>query len=178
MELLVVFVGVYAAFLFDGIRERKAERANQATYFHAFLMELENLQADTERLKHQMDSTMERHRSDPASPLNFEHNIDFTNSIYIVESAFYNDRFTGIHPEFMMNLEFGANQIKRLDKRFDELRNEIRAAKFAGIEDSPVFRTWLLGELEYLSARLNRLIITIEKGAVPETRAIISRLAG
>ena len=178
LELLVVFVGVFAAFWFESYREAKAERAHKVIYFNAFLLELEKLQANTENLKKDIDGMIELHRAKPETVIEFHHQLDFTNTIYIVESAFYNDNFSGIHSEFMMNLEFGANQIKRLDKRLDELRQEIRQAKFTGIASSEPFRNWFLGELHYLSARLQRLIETIENGAVPETRQIVSGLEG
>ena len=76
----------------------------------------------------------------------------------------------------MMNLELGANQIKVLEQRVGEFRKNINQAKILEKVETPVFREYYIAELNYLSARLSRLIETIQQGAMPETKQIITEL--
>ncbi len=74
---------------------------------------------------------------------------------------FISDRFSGLHSEFMMNLETGANQIIVLEKRIYDSREKVYQAKLADRSKMPAFREWYIGELRFISEKLTRLNQTI-----------------
>ena len=76
----------------------------------------------------------------------------------------------------MMNLELGANQIVALDSRIREFRDKIYLAKINNESNAEEFKKWYIGELNFIYKKVLRLIETIEKGALPETRQVISNL--
>ncbi len=173
MELLVVFIGVYGAFQLDSYRSSREDLKNRITYFKAFELILDNYLQTVNILKTDIDTILDDLNSNSNAELRYLHDLDFTNTIYIVQSVFSSDRFSGVHSEFMMNLEIGANIIRNLEERIKGFRQTVNHAKMNGISQSDEFRTWSLGELEYLSKRLSRLKSAIEQGALPETREII-----
>ena len=176
LELLVVFVGVFGAFQLDSYQSNRQEVKNQITYFKAFELVLDRYLRSSQSLKADVDSLAKVVASDPTAHIDFLPALDFTNSIYIVEAVFTSDRFSGIGSEFMMNLELGANQIKVLEQRVSELRKNINQAKILEKIETSVFREYYIDELHYISARLSRLIETIQQGAMPETKQIITEL--
>ena len=173
IELLVVFIGVYGAFQLDSYRSSREDLQHRITYFKAFELILDNYLQTVTILKTDIDTILADLNSDSSLELNYLHEIDFTNTIYIVQSVFSSDRFSGVHSEFMMNLEIGANLIRNLEERIKGFRQTVNHAKMNGTSQSNEFRIWSLGELEYISKRLSRLKSAIEQGALPETREMI-----
>jgi hypothetical protein len=176
LELIVVFVGVYTAFLFDSYKEEKKSLENKIIYFTAFENVLNQYAKKCSHLKKLVDSLIMINTSNEYLNVQLNQKLEFTNTIYIVESVFKSDKFSGIDPQFMVNLEFGANLIKTIEKQIDELKNNIFTAIISNTVNNKDLKQWYLSELNSLSTKIERLMIAIHKGAVPGTKKIISNL--
>ena len=176
LELLIVFIGVYGAFQLDAYHTKKAELKNNIKYYQAFEEMLENYAAHTQNLLDKVEGLQSQFQQDPGVEIEFIHDFDFTNTIYIVESVFSSDRFSGVEAGFMANLELGANLIKSIQSESQYFASFVNEAKINQTDETKEFRIWYGQALAHLSIRLYRLKDMIENGALPETSAIIESL--
>ena len=176
IDLIIVFVGVYGAFQMDSYRSDKEDIKNRITYFETFESMLDQYLYRSKELNTSINSILTEVKSNPDKKIDFVHDFDFTNSIYIVESVFSSDRFAGVDSRFMRNLESGGNVIKAIEYRVNSLRDAVRDAIISGSAESKEFRQWYIGELTVISGQLSGLITSIEEGALPQTRHLIEEL--
>lgn len=175
-ELIVIFVGVYCAFLLDSFRHQKIELKFQQDYFESFLIEVNQIHFRTKSLRDGIDSVLHAAKTDS----NFDHyyhpDFDYNQNLFLIQSAFINTNFSTIGPRFLTSLEGGGNLMKTIEKRLDALQNESRKFMIYGEPDNTKFKSWYIEELQAISDMLNTLINDIEQGALPATKQIIVEL--
>lgn len=174
-ELLVIFIGVYCAFLLDNYRTRQQELKYQKDYFNSFLSEIQSLQQTTHLLTVRVDTIISQLDKNEKFIQIYQRGLDLTHNQFLIQSAFINTNFSTIGPDFLVNLEHGSNLMRLIDDRFKILDEESR--KFAIYRGNDIsFKAWYRDELVYISGKLHRLIEVIEKGALPDTQAIIDKI--
>ncbi len=178
-EVLIIFIGLSAAFFVDDLRDQKREDQIRINFYNSFILELEEIRDRTVVLKEAIDTLGTALINRPEMEIPYRRNFDFTNNLFIIHSAFGGDNFTAVGPEYLRNIEFGANNIKVIEKRFNILDAETRRYILKSEktkEEKSKFREWYLSELEFISFYLEQLVIAIEKGAIPDTQAFIESI--
>ncbi len=175
-ELIIIFIGVYGAFLLDSYKNQRQELKYQKDYFSSFLLEIKDLGQSTAQLATQIDTMIALLDSQENVEHIYQRGLQLTHNQFLIQSAFINTNFSTIGPDFLVNLEYGANLMSLIENRFKILDEESR--RYAIYETkSPNFRQWYYQELVYISSKLHRLLEVINEGAIPETQAIIDGLS-
>ncbi len=175
-ELVVIFVGVYCAFILESFKNQRNELNHKRDYFESFLIEVKQIHSRTNTLKNEIDSVINLAKTDPDFDHYYHPNFDYNQNLFLIQSAFINNSFSTIGPRFLTSLEGGGNLMKSIEKRLDALQNESRKFMIYGDPDNTRFKLWYVEELQAISSMLSILLKEIEQGALPATQQIIEEL--
>ncbi len=175
-ELIVIFVGVYCAFLLESFKNEKNELNHQKDYFESFLIEVNQIHWRTKNLKQEIDSVIHLAETNVDFDHYYHPDFDYNQNLFLIQSAFINTNFSTIGPRFLTSLEGGGNLMKSIEKRLDALQHESRKFMIYGNSENTKFKSWYIEELNAISNMLGTLLQEIEQGALPATKQIIEEL--
>ncbi len=140
-ELIIIFVGVYGAFLLDSYKNDRQEQKYQKDYFNSFLLEIQALEQSTLLLTAQVDTMIKQLDSQENAAHIYKRGLQLTHNQFLIQSAFINTNFSTIGPDFLVNLEHGANLMSLIEYRFKILDQESRKfVIYEGGEEN--FKAW------------------------------------
>jgi len=179
LELLVVFFGVYGAFILDRYQQDRAEMRNKITYFETFTMQLNGLESRTQATLEQIDKELQRAASEGQAyePRYLSRLIHFKNNLYLLEAAFLNESFVEVGPKFLRNLEQGGNLIRIIEEEIRITEQELRHYTIKENQyDAAAFINWYTGQLQELKNLLNNLQRVIQTQASPGTQETLQAI--
>ncbi|SDM58591.1 hypothetical protein SAMN05421823_11647 [Catalinimonas alkaloidigena] len=189
LDLVVVFVGVYAAFYLSNLKEERTAEQVRRNYYQSFVYELQDISAQAKRLQVVIDTTVQSYETRMARGerprLDFFYRIDFTQNYFIVRSAFNEEHFTTVGSAYLRNISSGSNLIALIDKRVEAYQADCRRLlrfeaydpdRFYAADGSlkPEYQ-WYLTDLKMIRHYLSALVAAIDEGAIPETEALMDR---
>lgn len=189
LELLVVFAGVYGAFVLNQHQEDKKLRVIQYNYYQGFLSEVRGINRMTGNLKVRVDSILHFYETEMEAGKRPElkvHSLDFTTNMFILRSAFDSDHFSSVGTGYAANISSGSNLISLLDKKVSNYQQHsmnmlyslpYQSNRFYDSQGRlrPEFQ-WYITDLKEISHYLGWLKAQIEQGAIPATKKLIASI--
>lgn len=189
IELLVVFAGVYGAFMLNQHQEEKKLRVIKYNYYQGFLSEVTGINRMTAQLKVRVDSILHYYETEIEAgkrPQLKVHALDFTTNMFILRSAFDSDHFSSVGSGYVANISSGSNLISLLDRKVNNYQQHSMSMLYSLPYDTnrfydgqgrlkPEFQ-WYMTDLKEISHYLGYLIIQIEQGAIPATKKLIASI--
>lgn len=128
VELVIIFVGVYGAFLLNNYRVEQERENLRKEYYQLFLYSLKDLANESTDVKSKIDSLINKSRigKDIALP---DHPFIFKENKFVIRSAFSGKQFQVFGSKFLMDLSEGSNLITLVESRIKILNKEIRNYK-------------------------------------------------
>lgn len=190
LELFIVFVGVYGAFLLNSYRESKEEERARIVYYETFLQELTVFSLQLQQVSGTLDSLIRyyetRIEAGEKPELRVIRELDFTSNMFIIRSAFSDRNFGAVGQEYLRNLSAGSNLITQLEKRIDAFQADCHRLFYGRPLEAEEFYysdgrlkeawQWYLADLRYIRRLAGQLSYAIEQGAIPETRQLMEDL--
>ena len=189
LDLLVVFIGVFAAFQLSDIKDSKKDKVTKLNYFESFKRELISVNQDVITLRDSIDQIIEYYESGVANGTRHElvvfRHLNFMAKPHIVESAFDSEIFTNMNPGYLVSISRGSNIFYQIDYKMKEYNSrckdllynkEVRINNFYDEKGLKPQYQWYLDDLKEIRLLLNALNQSIEKGAVPGTEFEIERM--
>ncbi|EMR02814.1 hypothetical protein [Cesiribacter andamanensis] len=187
-ELLVVFIGVYGAFMLNSYRESQHERQVRLTYLNSFKAELGSINAFTKSLAATSDTLHMRYQRAIAAgerPLLGVHpELIYPINMLIIRSAFHQGHFEVIGSKYVVNISNGSNIISLLQQRVDLFQEKSRelllhtggdpALLYAQDGSLKPAYHWYLQDLAFLSRLASQLQAVIEKEAITDIERLIN----
>jgi hypothetical protein len=187
LELFIVFLGVFLAFQLNNYKEDKVAEALKMDYYTLILYEFEannreiNFAMETiDQYLAQIKAAKEKQTPSKIQPLG---GIDLENNMLVIKSAFENGHLENLDSRYVSNLSLGSNALTRLSKAIDQYNLSVRAAlqvndwEMAAFYDSDQNikekYQWIIGDLENIRTYLENLKSALEKGAIPDTKALL-----
>ncbi len=189
-ELLVVFIGVYAAFWLNNYREEERQRQIRQNYYLSFKAELSNISQSARGVAAFADTLHRHYRTaieqgkQPVLQLHPE--LDFPINMFITRSTFNQQHFESVGSQYLANVSTGSNLISLLQKRLDLFQDKSRDLMLQTggnpvvLYDSdgmlkPAYQ-WYLQDLAFVSSVAKSLVAAIEQGAIPDTDRLLKEL--
>lgn len=186
-ELIVVFAGVYGAWMLSDYQERQREKRDRRMYHEAFLEEMRRYDAVTHQQRDLVDSLIQFYdreiRAGRTPELKIHRALDFTSNFYVTKAAFQNAYMNSIGIDQAVSISLGSNLISLLEKRIDAYHAECRRFFYGpNVEQRKFYdekgrlipsMQWYLEDLESIRGVFDVLIMAIEKGAIPSTEKLI-----
>lgn len=186
-ELLVVFVGVYAAFALNNYRESQKAIASQIKFAESFRAEIEYNGKYAQLLKHELDSIADQLEKDIEAglrpPLDPIPQLRLSVGTFITRAAFNENHFEAIDQQFLFNISQGVVLFDDIQNQIELFHQKAREQLYVSEPDfylpsgqlKPEYR-WYLDDLKNLRFLFKRLEYAIEKGAIPGTDSLIQKL--
>lgn len=189
-ELLVVFIGVYGAFMLNSYREERHARQVRLNYFNSFKAELISISNFTRNLSATTDTLHNRYQQAIAKeerPLLRVHSeIHYPVNMFIIRSAFNEEHFEAIGSKYVVNISNGSNIISLLQQRVDLFQDKSRDLMLhTGGDPAKLYNAdgslkeayqWYLQDLAFLSQVARQLLRVMEEEAVPDIESLIKEL--
>ncbi|MCR9250097.1 MAG: hypothetical protein NXI20_06710 [bacterium] len=189
LDLLVVFIGVFAAFQLSDIKDSRKDRTTKLKYFESFKMELTNVNNDVLALKDSIDNIISYYEEgisrNEKPELIVRRNMFFMAKPHIVESAFDSDIFSNMHPGYLVSISRGSNLFYWIDQKLKNYDSRCKDLLYNSDVDSDYYYNknglktqfkWYLDDLKELSVLLGSLNQSIEQGAIPGTERQIESM--
>ena len=188
-ELLVVFIGVYGAFMLNNYREKQHVQQQRLNYLESFKEELVNVEKLTGSLATASDTLLTRYNraitKGERPMLNVHHELVYTINMLIIRSAFNEQHFEAIGSEYVSKISNGSNIISLLQERVDLFQDKSRdlLIQTGGDPDvlynkdgtlKPAYQ-WYLRDLAYFRIVGGQLQQVIEKEAIPDIERLIKQ---
>ena len=121
VELVIVFVGVYLAFLFSDYQEGLQDRAIRVKYYNILILELEqlgqHLMAEDRTIQQHMAVVAEMEEGlQPDLPVR---HLSYTYQGIVAAAAFDNENFQSLDPEDLSNISQSLPVLAQLEDRVD-----------------------------------------------------------
>ncbi len=174
VELVIIFVGVYGAFLLNNYRQQNQTEEAQLKYYQTFLEDLQWFEQRTEGLTGQVQNTIEKVEAAEPDALPYNRKLAFPNSLFIVSSAYEGKNFESLTISYLISIEVGTNLIKRIERRFQILDEAVRTHILFEETGGQEFKSWYLNELNFIQKLLFELQTIMEEGAIPATKRMIA----
>lgn len=128
MELVIVFLGVYLAFLFNNYREGQHERSVQLQYHDSLLLEFQVLYAhlEEENEKLQKHLAVVAEIEEGGQPDLLPSDLYYLYRGSVVEAAFNSTNFEALNSHILTNIIGGTILLEMLEKRINQL-NQLTA---------------------------------------------------
>ena len=190
VELLVVFIGVYAAFWLNSYREEEHQREIQKKYYQSFKSELSRISQHSKMIASATD-TLHNHYSKAIArgerpSLKVHPELDFPINMFIIRSAFNQQHFESIGTDYLVNISWGSNLITLLEKRLNLFQEKSRDLMLlTGGNPAQLYEEdgnlkpayqWYLQDLVFVSSVAKNLVGAIDKGALPDTDRFLKEL--
>lgn len=179
IEMLIIFTGVYGAFVLNSYRQQNQQQEAQLKFMYSFRADLKKMNQQTARLIKGVQSTIKQVKQSKPGDLPYNRRLALPNSLLIIKAAYKGKNFEALETSFLVSMEFGANLIKLIEKRFNILDEEVRTFilyKEDNAKSFSEFKKWYIAELNFIMSRLQMLNKAIDEGALPATQRIIKRL--
>lgn len=185
LELFIVFLGVYLAFQLNNYKEGREADKLQRNYYEIMLNELRSNLVEITETKRQVDTYLEdlttkiSKKENPIIAPLLKVNID--NNMLALKSAFENGHFENLNPQYISNLSLGSNLLTRVARGLNRYNDSVSAMLAANNWDNELLYdnhklkpkySWVITDLESLSAFLGNLEGAIKHGAIPDTEAL------
>lgn len=126
LELAVVFLGVYLAFLFTDYQEEQRDRAVRVKYHDALILEFQVMVHLLERERVKIDRHLAVVReigegARPDLPLGAGNDLEFTYRGDVIAAAFDGGNFESLRPKILRNIIHGVPALEILRQRIDRL---------------------------------------------------------
>ena len=188
-ELLVVFVGVYGAFMLNSYREEQHVQQQRVNYLESFKEELVNVEMLTGTLATVSDTLLTRYNRAIAKGerpmLNVHHELVYPINMLIIRSAFNEQHFEAIGSVYVAKISNGSNIISLLQERVDLFQDKSRDLLIHTGGDPDVLYNkdgtlkpayqWYLKDLAYFRIVGSQLQQVIEKEAIPDIERLIKQ---
>jgi hypothetical protein len=189
-ELLVVFIGVYGAFMLNNFREERHERQVRLNYFNSFKAELISIAGFTKNLAAATDTLHTRYQSaiqrGERPLLRVHQEVLYPVNMLIIRSAFNERHFEAIGSKYVVNISNGSNFISLLHQRAELFQNKSRELLLQTAGDPERLYTadgtlraayqWYLQDLAFMSQVARQLQQVIEQEAIPDIERMIGEL--
>ena len=121
VELVIVFVGVYLAFLFSDYQEGLQDRAIRVKYYNSLILELEqlgqHLMAEDRTIQQHMAVVAEMEEGlQPDLPVR---HLSYTYQGIVAAAAFDSENFQSLDPEDLSNISQSLPVLAQLEDRVD-----------------------------------------------------------
>lgn len=189
-ELLVVFIGVYGAFMLNNYREERHAEQVRLTYFNSFKAELVSIRNFTKTLAATSDTLHSRYQraieKGERLPLAVHQELYYPVNMLVIRSAFNEQHFEAIGSKYVEKISNGANIISLLQQRLDLFQDKSRDLLLQTGGDPALLYTeegtlkpayqWYLQDLAFLSSLSSQLLVVIDKEAIPDIERLIKEL--
>jgi hypothetical protein len=186
-ELLVVFVGVYAAYYLATLREARQARLTRIAFYQSFVAELEFMSQQAKGVLHQVEPALQAYQADSSAhpPLPVLPNLFFHNDAYITKSVFSLDHYEALGPNFVANISRGSALITQLESTLASYRQHSYHYLQTMPEPAQLYDpngqlkpqyAWQLHELKVIQQTATWLISAADEGAIPATKQLIAEL--
>ena len=186
LELLVVFVGVFAAFQLNDYQQHRKDQQAKIKYYKTFRHELQLISGDIRNLRDTINSIVDSYEKEISQgnrpPLVIHSGLFFQGKAFVVESAFNDAHFTTLGQEFIVSISRGANLFYWIKDHLNEYQGRVKdllyntpyrnGQFYEGSGLRPEYQ-WYLDELKMISKLIGELIASIEEGAIPATDRLI-----
>ncbi len=182
LDLLVVFIGVFAAFQLSDLKESRKETQTKLRYFESFKKELESVNQDVITLKDTIGTILRQYETAIAKgeqpELLVPRKLYFISKPHIVESAFDSDIFNNLHPNYLVSISRGSNLFYWIDHSIKSYKSRCKNLLYNTERKSSYYYDqyglkkeyqWYLDDLKEIHSLLDLLQQSIEKGAIPGT---------
>lgn len=179
VELIIIFIGVYGAFLLNNYRQQNLTEQVQLKYYQTFLADLQSLQNKTDKLISQVETMIDEVETAESDALPYNRHLTLPNTSFIIKSAYESNNFRSLSTGYLINIEGGSNLIKHIERRFQILDEEVRnyiLFKENNAKAEQEFKNWYINELKFILGLLTELKEAIEEGAIPATKELIAEM--
>ena len=189
-ELLIVFAGVYGAFVVSDFQDQQRAKRARIAFLQTFREDLVRMDRQMVIPRMQvLDSLIVFYESAMAAgkkpELKFHPTIDFTSTMLVVRAAFNSDYLENIEREHIVSISQGSNLITLIEKKSDVFQNECRRWFHGPSYTNDDFydrsgrlkpgMQWYLDDMKELRHLLQILDIAIMQGAVKSTDHLLKK---
>ncbi len=188
MELVIVFLGVYLAFLFNGYQERLHERSIQLQYYESLILEFQVLYAhlDQENGKLQKHLAVVAEIEEGGQPDLLPSDLYYLYRGSVLEAAFNGTNFASLSKYVVSNIIGGTPLLETLEETVDQLNQltvtvllpaQITATDFYDEQGLKAAFSWyprLIGEIHTTNRNLT---MAVGERAIPTLKEDRDELA-
>lgn len=189
-ELVIVFAGVYGAFVVSDFQEQQRAKRARIAFLQTFREDLVRMDRQMVVPRIQvLDSLVTFYESAITAgkkpELKFHSEIDFTSTMLVVQAAFNSAYLENIEREHIVSISQGSNLITRIEKRADAFQNECRRWFHGPSYTNDDFydrsgrlkpgMQWYIDDMKELRRLLQMLDMAITQGAVKSTDHLLKK---
>ena len=173
-ELIIVFIGVYGAFMVNNYQNEFKDNRVRHDYFVTFLAELDNFYNSASQLNTKMSNYLKEFEeavTNNQKPKLIVNNFFFFSNTFVIGAAFNGDYFSAIGSDFLSSISRGTSLIKAINQKIaDYNRNTYQLLYFHAYDPKKFYREngqlkdeykWYVADLKVIQGYLEGFIKTL-----------------